>query len=48
MLTKSEPSQDEARQIGSSPILVLGSIQRNSRVLKEGEQLPEVGGFTEA
>lgn len=35
-------------RIGSSPILVLGSIQRNSGVLKGGEQLAEVGGVTEA
>lgn len=47
MLTKSEPSQDEARQDWVISNTVLGSIQRNSGVLKEDKQLPEVGGFTD-
>lgn len=49
MLTKSEPSQD---RIGSYPMSVLGSIQRNDALLEGGRQgriylghLPEAGGF---
>lgn len=49
MLTKSEPSQD---RIGSYPMFVLGSIQRNDALLEGSRQgriylgqLPEAGGF---